>query len=130
MAEKKNFRILIEGVINKMIPSNKSFVVTKTSKIINTNKFVKIVKKDHNLKEKIRYFSDMIEKSKIKNYDYFINKIFRLKVIEKKIETQLLQDYFTSKEIIRKLHKRSDLFFKRRKKKNIHYLLKLEKKEK
>jgi hypothetical protein len=130
MTEKKNFKILIEGVINKMIPSNKSFVITKTSKILNTKKFIKIVKKDKNLKKKIKYMSDVIEKSKIKNYDYYINEIFQSKIIEKKIETQLLEDYFTSEEIIKKLNKRSDLFFKRRKKKNINNLLRLVKKRK
>ena len=30
MIEKKNIRILIEGVVNKMIPNNKNFIVTKT----------------------------------------------------------------------------------------------------
>jgi hypothetical protein len=130
MTEQKNFRILIEGIINKMIPCNKSFMTRKTSKILNTEKFIKIVKKDQDLKKKIKYMYNSIEKSKIKNYDYYINEIFQSKIIEKKIEAQLLEDYFTSKEIIKKLKKRSDLFFKRRKKKNINYLLRLVKKRK
>ena len=130
MTEKKIFKILIEGVINKMIPCKKDFMTTKTSKILNTEKFIKIIKKDQDLRKKIKYMINVIQKSKIKNYDYFINEMFQSKIIEKKIDTQLLEDYFTSEEILKKLNKQSNLFFKKRKKKNINYLLRLVKKRK
>ena len=130
MTEKKIFKILIEGVINKMIPCKKDFMTTKTSKILNTEKFIKIIKKDQDLRKKIKYMINVIQKSKIKNYDYFINEIFQSKIIEKKIDTQLLEDYLTSEEILKKLNKQSNLFFKKRKKKNINYLLRLVKKRK
>jgi len=130
MTKQKNFKILIEGVIDKMIPCNKNFITTKTSKILNTEKFIKIIKKDKNIKEKIKNISNLIEKSKIKNYQYFINKIFQSKIIENKIEEQLLEDYFTSKEIIKKFNKQSNSFYERNKEKNIHSLLRLVKKNK
>lgn len=130
MTEKKIFKILIERVIDKMIPCKKDFMTTKTSKILNTEKFIKIIKKDQDLRKKIKYMINLIQKSKIKNYDYFINEMFQSKIIEKKIDTQLLEDYFTSEEILKKLNKQSNLFFKKRKKKNINYLLRLVKKRK
>jgi hypothetical protein len=130
MTEKKIFKILIEGVIDKMIPCKKDFMTTKTSKILNTEKFIKIVKKEQDLRKKIKYMINVIQKSKIKNYDYFINEMFQSKIIEKKIDIQLLEDYFTSEEILKKLNKQSNLFFIKRKKKNINYLLRLVKKRK
>jgi hypothetical protein len=56
--------------------------------------------------------------------------MFQSKIIEKKIDIQLLEDYFTSEEILKKLNKQSNLFFIKRKKKNINYLLRLVKKRK
>ena len=130
MTEKKIFKILIEGVIDKMIPFKKDFMTTKTSKILNTEKFIKIIKKDQDLRKKIKYMINVIQKSKIKNYDYFISEMFQSKIIEKKIDTQLLEDYFTSEEILKKLNKQSNLFFKKRKKKKYQLSFKISKKKK
>ena len=83
---KQNIKIITEGVINKMIPSNKNFLKTKTSTILNIDKFVKIIKKNPIIKKKIVHINNLIKKSKNKNYQIFINEIFKTKIIEDDIK--------------------------------------------
>ena len=101
---KQNIRILIKGVINKMIPSNKNFLKTKTSTILNIDKFVKIIKKNPIIKKKIVRINNLIKKSKNKNYQIFINEIFKTRIIEDDIKKQLLEDYFSSKKVTNSFH--------------------------
>ena len=63
---KKNIKTITEGVINKMIPSNKNFLKTKTSIMLNIDKFVKIIKKNSIIKKKIVHINNLIKKSKKK----------------------------------------------------------------
>jgi len=127
---KQNIRIITEGVINKMIPSNKNFLKTKTSKILNIDKFVKIIKKNLIIKKKILHINNLIKKSKNKNYQIFINEIFKTRIIENDIKKQLLDDYFSSKKIIKVLEIKTQNFLKRNKKKNINNLLQFVRKSK
>ena len=127
---KQNIKIITEGVINKMIPSNKNFLKTKTSTILNIDKFLKIIKKNQIVKKKIAHINNLIKKSKNKNYQIFINEIFKKKIIEDDIKKQLLEDYFSSKKIIKVLEIKTQNFLKKNKKKNINYLLQYVKKSK
>jgi hypothetical protein len=127
---KQNIKIITEGVINKMIPSNKNFLKTKTSTILNIDKFVKIIKKNPIIKKKIVHINNLIKKSKNKNYQIFINEIFKTRIIEDDIKEQLLEDYFSSKKIIKILEIKTQNFLKKNKKKNINYLLQYVKKSK
>ena len=127
---KKNIKIITEGVINKMIPSNKNFLKTKTSTILNIDKFLKIIKKNQVVKKKIAHINNLIKKSKNKNYQIFINEIFKKRIIEDDIKKQLLEDYFSSKKIIKVLEIKMQNFLKKNKKKNINYLLQRVKKSK
>ena len=127
---KQNIKIITEGVINKMIPSNKNFLKTKTSTILNIDKFVKIIKKNPIIKKKIVHTNNLIKKSKNKNYQIFINEIFKTRIIEDDIKEQLLEDYFSSKKIIKILEIKTQNFLKQNKKKNINYLLRYVKKSK
>jgi len=127
---KQNIRIITEGVINKMIPSNKNFLKTKTSKILNIDKFVKIIKKNLIIKKKILHINNLIKKSKNKNYQIFINEIFKTRIIENDIKKQLLDDYFSSKKIIKVLEIKMKNYLKRNKKKNINNLLQFVRKSK
>ena len=127
---KQNIKIITEGVINKMIPSNKNFLKTKTSTILNIDKFVKIIKKNPIIKKKIVHINNLIKKSKNKNYQIFINEIFKTKIIEDDIKKQLLEDYFSSKKVIKVLKIKTQNFLKKNKKKNINNLLQCVKKSK
>ena len=127
---KQNIKILVEGVINKMIPSNENFLKTKTSKILNIDKFLKIIKKKQIVKNKLEHINNLIKKSKNKNYQNFINEIFKIRIIEDDIKEQLLEDYFSSKKIIKILEKKTQNFLKQNKEKNINYLLRYVKKSK
>jgi hypothetical protein len=113
-----------------MIPSNKNFLKTKTSTILNIDKFVKIIKKNPIIKKKIVHINNLIKKSKNKNYQIFINEIFKTRIIEDDIKEQLLEDYFSSKKIIKILEIKTQNFLKKNKKKNINYLLQYVKKSK
>lgn len=113
-----------------MIPSNKNFLKTKTSKILNIDKFVKIIKKNLIIKKKILHINNLIKKSKNKNYQIFINEIFKTRIIENDIKKQLLDDYFSSKKIIKVLEIKTQNFLKRNKKKNINNLLQFVRKSK
>ena len=113
-----------------MIPSNKNFLKTKTSTILNIDKFVKIIKKNPIIKKKIVHINNLIKKSKNKNYQIFINEIFKTRIIEDDIKEQLLEDYFSSKKIIKILEIKTQNFLKQNKKKNINYLLRYVKKSK
>ena len=128
MIEKKNIRILIEGVVNKMIPNNKNFIVTKTNKILNMDKFLRIINKNKIIKKKIQDINNLIKKSENKNYHYFINEIFKSKIIESHIQEQLLEDYFTSKKIIKILETKSKIFLNQYKERDINHLLRYVKK--
>jgi hypothetical protein len=128
MIEKKNIRILIEGVVNKMIPNNKNFIVTKTNKILNMDKFLRIINKNKIIKKKIQNINNLIKKSENKNYHYFINEIFKSKIIESHIQEQLLEDYFTSKKIIKILETKSKIFLNQYKERDINHLLRYVKK--
>jgi hypothetical protein len=130
MIEKKNIKIIIEGVVNKMIPNNKNFITTKTSAVLNIDKFLKIIKKNKILKEKIQYINNLIKRTKNNNYQYFINEIFKSKIIESSIQEHLLENYFTSKKIIKILEKKTKAFLKQYKEKDINYLLRSVKKSK
>jgi len=127
---KQNIKIITEGVINKMIPSNKNFLKTKTSTILNIDKFVKIIKKNPINKKKIVHINNLIKKSKNKNYQIFINEIFKTRIIEDDIKKQLLEDYFSSKKVIKVLKIKTQNFLKKNKKKNINNLLQCVKKSK
>ena len=127
---KQNIKIITEGVINKMIPSNKNFLKTKTSTILNIDKFLKIIKKNQIVKKKIAHINNLIKKSKNKNYQIFINEIFKKRIIEDDIKKKLLEDYFSSKKIINVLEIKTQNFLKKNKKKNINYLLQYVKKSK
>jgi hypothetical protein len=127
---KQNIKIITEGVINKMIPSNKNFLKTKTSTILNIDKFLKIIKKNQIVKKKIAHINNLIKKSKNKNYQIFINEIFKKRIIEDDIKKKLLEDYFSSKKIIKVLEIKTQNFLKKNKKKNINYLLRSVKKSK
>lgn len=127
---KQNIKIITEGVINKMIPSNKNFLKTKTSTILNIDKFVKIIKKNPIIKKKIVHINNLIKKSKNKNYQIFINEIFKTKIIEDDIKKKLLEDYFSSKKVIKVLKIKTQNFLKKNKKKNINNLLQCVKKSK
>jgi len=127
---KQNIKIITEGVINKMIPSNKNFLKTKTSTILNIDKFVKIIKKNPIIKKKIVHINNLIKKSKNKNYQIFINEIFKTRIIEDDIKKQLLEDYFSSKKVIKVLKIKTQNFLKKNKKKNINNLLQCVKKSK
>jgi hypothetical protein len=127
---KQNIKIFTEGIINKMIPSNKNFLKTKTSTILNIDKFVKIIKKNPIIKKKIVHINNLIKKSKNKNYQIFINEIFKTKIIEDDIKKQLLEDYFSSKKVIKVLKIKTQNFLKKNKKKNINNLLQCVKKSK
>jgi protein tyrosine phosphatase len=127
---KQNIKIITEGIINKMIPSNKNFLKTKTSTILNIDKFVKIIKKNPIIKKKIVHINNLIKKSKNKNYQIFINEIFKTKIIEDDIKKQLLEDYFSSKKVIKVLKIKTQNFLKKNKKKNINNLLQCVKKSK
>jgi hypothetical protein len=130
MIEEKNIKIIIEGVVNKMIPNNKNFIMTKTSAVLNIDKFLKIIKKNKILKKKIQHINNLIKKSKDNNYQYFINEIFKSKIIENCIQENLLEDYFTSKKIIKILETKTKTFLKQYKEKDINYLLRSVKKSK
>lgn len=125
---KQNIKIITEGVINKMIPSNKNFLKTNTSAILNIDKFVKIIKKNLIIKKKIVHINNLIKKSKSKNYQIFINEIFKTRIIEDDIKKQLLEDYFSSKKVIKVLKIKTQNFLKKNKKKNINNLLQCVKK--
>ena len=127
---KQNIKIITEGIINKMIPSNKNFLKTKTSTILNIDKFVKIIKKNPIIKKKIVRINNLIKKSKNKNYQIFINEIFKTRIIEDDIKKQLLEDYFSSKKVIKVLKIKTQNFLKKNKKKNINNLLQCVKKSK
>ena len=127
---KQNIKILVEGVINKMIPSNENFLKTKTSTILNIDKFLKIIKKKQIVKNKLEHINNLIKKSKNKNYQNFINEIFKIRIIEDDIKESLLEDYFSSKKIIKILEKKTQNFLKQNKEKNINYLLRYVKKSK
>lgn len=127
---KKNIKTITKGVINKMIPSNKNFLKTKTSIILNIDKFEKIIKKNQIIKKKIIHINNLIKKSKKKNYQIFINEIFKTRIIEDDIKKQLLEDYFTSKKIIEILETKTKIFLKKYKEKDINYLLRSVKKSK
>ena len=127
---KQNIKIITEGVINKMIPSNKNFLKTKTSTILNIDKFLKIIKKKQIVKNKLEHINNLIKKSKNKNYQNFINEIFKIRIIEDDIKESLLEDYFSSKKIIKILEKKTQNFLKQNKEKNINYLLRYVKKSK
>ena len=120
---KQNIKIITEGVINKMIPSNKNFLKTKTSTILNIDKFVKIIKKNPIIKKKFVHINNLIKKSKNKNYQIFINEIFKTRIIEDDIKKQLLEDYFSSKKIIKILETKTKIFLKEYEEKDINYLL-------
>jgi hypothetical protein len=128
MIEKKNIRILIEGVVNKMIPNNKNFIITKTNKILNMDKFLRIINKNKIIKKKIQNINNLIKKTENNNYEYFINEIFKSKIIESHIQEQLLEDYFTSKKIIKILETKSKIFLNQYKEGDINYLLRYVKK--
>jgi hypothetical protein len=113
-----------------MIPSNKNFLKTKTSIILNIDKFVKIIKKNPIIKKKIVHINNLIKKSKKKNYQILINEIFKTRIIEDDIKKQLLEDYFTSKKIIEILEKKTKIFLKEYEEKDINYLLRSVKKSK
>jgi hypothetical protein len=125
MIEEKNIKIIIEGIVNKMIPNNKNFIAPKTSAVLNIDKFLKIIKKN-----KIQYINNLIKRSKDNNYQYFINEIFKSKIIESCIQEHLLEDYFTSKKIIKILETKTKTFLKQYKEKDINYLLRSVKKSK
>jgi len=127
---KQNIKIITEGVINKMIPSNKNFLKIKTSTILNIDKFVKIIKKNPIIKKKIVHINNLIKKSKNKNYQIFINEMFKTRIIEDDIKKQLLEDYFSSKKVIEVLKIKTQNFLKKNKKKNINNLLQCLKKSK
>lgn len=127
---KKNIKTITKGVINKMIPSNKNFLKTKTSIILNIDKFVKIIKKNPIIKKKIIHINNLIKKTKKKNYQIFINEIFKTRIIEDDIKKQLLEDYFTSKKIIEILEIKTKIFLKEYEEKDINYLLRSVKKSK
>ena len=127
---KQNIKIITEGVINKMIPSNKNFLKTKTSTILNIDKFVKIIKKNPIIKKKFVHINNLIKKSKNKNYQIFINEIFKTRIIEDDIKKQLLEDYFSSKKVIKVLKIKTQNFLKKNRKKNINNLLQCVKKSK
>ena len=130
MIEEKNIKIIIKGVVNKMIPNNKNFITTKTSTILNIDKFLKIIKKNKILKKKIQHINNSIKRSKNYNYQHFINEIFKSKIIESDIQEPLLEDYFTSKKIIKILETKTKKFLKQYKEKDINYLLRSVKKSK
>lgn len=130
MIEEKNIKIIIEGVVNKMIPNNKNFITTKTSALLNIDKFLKIIKKNKILKKKIQHINNLIKRSKNNNYQHFINEIFKSKIIESCIQEHLLEDYFTSKKIIKILETKTKTFLKQYKEKDINCLLRSVKKSK
>ena len=113
-----------------MIPFNKNFLKTKTSTILNIDKFLEIIKKKKIVKSKLEHINNLIKKSKNKNYQNFINEIFKTRIIEDAIKEQLLEDYFSSKKIIKILEIKTQNFLKQNKKKNINYLLRYVKKSK
>ena len=129
MTEPKNIKAISEGVINKMIPNNKNFLTTKTNTILNMDKFLKIIKKNKIFKKKLQHFNNF-KRKKNNDYHYFINEIFKSKIIENDIQEKLLEDYFLHKKVIKKLEIKTQKFLKYRKQKNIDYLLRYVKKSK
>jgi hypothetical protein len=111
-----------------LIPNNKNFIVTKTNKILNMDKFLRIINKNKIIKKKIQNINNLIKKSENKNYHYFINEIFKSKIIESHIQEQLLEDYFTSKKIIKILETKSKIFLNQYKERDINHLLRYVKK--
>jgi hypothetical protein len=126
---KKNIKIILEGVINKMIPNNKNFLKTKTSKIVNIDAFLKTIKKNNVFKKKINHLENLMKESR-NNYSHLVNEIFKSRIIEKEIEQPLLENYFMSIKFIKKVEKESQIFLKKTKEKDINYLLRFVKKSK
>lgn len=124
--EKKNIKIIIEGVINKMIPNNKNFLNTETSKIVKIDTFLKIIKKNNIFKKKIK---NLMKESR-NNFKHLVYEIFKSRIIEKEIEQPLLENYFTSIKFIKKVEKETQIFLKKNKEKDINYLLRFVKKSK
>jgi hypothetical protein len=126
---KKNIKIILEGVINKMIPNNKNFLKTKTSKIVNIDAFLKTIKKNNVFKKKINHLENLMKESR-NNYSHLVNEIFKSRIIEKEIEQPLLENYFMSIKFIKKVEKETQIFLKKTKEKDINYLLRFVKKSK
>jgi hydroxymethylpyrimidine pyrophosphatase-like HAD family hydrolase len=127
MLQKKTIKLLVEGVLNKMIPKD-NFIKINTSEIVNVDKFIKIINKKKILKKEIHQINNLIKKSKNNNYQYLVNKILQSRIVENEIQEQLLEDYFTSKKVIKILENKTKIFFKKYKKENINNLLRFVKK--
>ena len=127
--EKKNIKIILEGVINKMIPNNKNFLKTETSKIVNIDTFLKIIKKNNVFKKKIKHLENLMREPRNK-YKHVVYEIFKSRIIEKEVEQPLLENYFMSIKFIKKVEKETQIFLKKNKEKDINYLLRFVKKSK
>jgi hypothetical protein len=127
--EKKNIKIIVEGVINKMIPNNKNFLNTETSKIVKIDTFLKIIKKNNVFKKKIKNLENLMKESR-NNFKHLVYEIFKSRIIEKEVEQPLLENYFMSIKFIKKVEKETQIFLKKNKEKDINYLLRFVKKSK
>lgn len=104
MLSLKEQKIFIKKIIDKMIPNNNFYKMPAASKVINLKIFFNQIRKNTLI---IKEFKRI--KKINKNQFIFINQssILDNSIIENEISTKLLENYFSSKKILKILDEKS-----------------------
>ena len=104
MLSLKEQKIFIKKIIDKMIPNNKLYKMPAASKVINFNIFFNQIRKNTFVIKEFKKIN-RIDKDQLilSNRSSILNN----SVIENEISTELLENYFSSKKILKILDEKS-----------------------
>lgn len=104
MIKHKERKLFIKKIIDKMIPNNKFYEMPAASEVVNLSLIYNQIKDNKLINKELKKLSyDNKSQPMLKN----TNLIFNQSIVEKEISHKLLENYFTSKKILRILEKKS-----------------------